>query len=128
MKIYRSDSVYHAALKRIEWVFNNFQYVYVSFSGGKDSGVLLNLTLDYMMNNNIKQRLGVFHIDYEAQYQLTTDYVTKTFAELPEFCDKYWCCMPLSAQCSTSMYQNYWIPWEESQKKNLDKRVTKRVY
>lgn len=116
MKVYKEEDVYEAALGRIKWVFDNFEYVYVSFSGGKDSGVLLNLTLDYMLQHNIKKRLGVFHIDYEAQYQLTTEYVEETFASLPDFCDKYWCCMPVSAQCSTSMYQHHWIPWDKNKK------------
>lgn len=40
----RRLNVYEAVQKRLKLVFDNFDYVYVSFSGGKDSGVLLNLT------------------------------------------------------------------------------------
>lgn len=116
MKLYRKDNVYQASQKRLKWLFDNFQYVYVSFSGGKDSSVLLNLAIDFIKNNKLNTRLGVFHIDYEAQYQMTTDFVTETFNNLPDFCDKYWCCLPLSVPCATSMYQHTWIPWEESKK------------
>ena len=44
----KSKNVYEAANERIEYIFNNFERVYLSFSGGKDSGVMLNLALDYM--------------------------------------------------------------------------------
>ena len=49
----------------------------MSFSGGKDSGVLLNMCIDYIRKNNLKVRLGVFHMDYEIQYKMTIDYVDR---------------------------------------------------
>jgi len=42
-KIYNPEkNVYDASLERIEYIFNNFERIYLSFSGGKDSGVMLN--------------------------------------------------------------------------------------
>lgn len=106
-------NVLEASKRRIERIFNDFEYVYVSFSGGKDSGVLLNLVLDYVREHNITHRFGVFHIDYEAQYQLTTDYVARTLDYVRELgCDVYHICLPIAAQCATSMHQSYWIPWD----------------
>lgn len=105
-------NVYEATQQRLKRIFNEFEYVYVSFSGGKDSGVLLNLAIDYIKDNNLNVRLGVFHIDYEAQYDFTTRYVKETFDSLPDFCDRYWCCMPLTVPCCTSMSSNNWIPWD----------------
>ena len=64
-------TVFEAARERIAWCFAEFDYVYVSFSGGKDSGVLLELTASVAQG----RRFGIYHMDYEAQYQLTTDYV-----------------------------------------------------
>ena len=47
MKKYLDVNVYEAVNERIKYVFENFDNIYVSFSGGKDSGLLLNLVLDY---------------------------------------------------------------------------------
>lgn len=109
-------NVYEASEKRLKFIFEEFDNVYVSFSGGKDSGVLLNLCIDYIKKNNLKRKIGVFHIDYEAQYSMTTEYVDKILHENKSILEVYHICMPLKAQCATSMHQQYWIPWEESKK------------
>ncbi len=40
MKRYSNINVYDAAKKRIEYIFDEFETIAVSFSGGKDSGVV----------------------------------------------------------------------------------------
>ena len=103
-------NVFEAAQERIATVFREFDNVYVSFSGGKDSGVLLNLAADYA--RAIGRRISVFHIDYEAQYQMTTDYVDAALAEVADIADVYRVCLPIAASCAVSMSQAYWIPWD----------------
>jgi len=107
-------NVYELAVQRIEILFKEFDNIYVSFSGGKDSGVTLNLVVDYMRKNNITKKIGVFHIDYEAQYQMTTDYVDEVLNSNQDIFDVYRICLPLKSQCATSMYQSFWYPWEKS--------------
>ena len=58
-----TKNVYDLAQERLRMIFNEFDNVYISFSGGKDSGVLLNLCIDYIRRNNLNIRLGVFHMD-----------------------------------------------------------------
>ena len=73
MKKYLDINVYEATQARLKYIFDNFDNIYVSFSGGKDSGLLLNMVLDYKRRNNIQKKIGVFHQDFEAQYQTTTE-------------------------------------------------------
>lgn len=75
MKMARN--VYEAVLIRLSKIFADFDNVYVSFSGGKDSGVLLNLCIDFIRRNKLNRKLGVFHMDYEVQYEETTRYVER---------------------------------------------------
>ena len=46
-KKYLEQNVYDALQDRLHYIFNEFDNIFVSFSGGKDSGLLLNLTLDF---------------------------------------------------------------------------------
>ena len=43
---YMQQNVYEALQERLRFIFEEFDNVYVSFSGGKDSGLLLNLVMD----------------------------------------------------------------------------------
>lgn len=64
-------NVYQALQERIAAVFSAYDYVYVAFSGGKDSGVILNACIEYLRQHKTDAKLGVFHFDYEIQYALT---------------------------------------------------------
>ena len=44
---YTDKNVYEALLNRLKFIFEEFDNIYVSFSGGKDSGLLLNVLLDF---------------------------------------------------------------------------------
>ena len=93
MKKYQKINVYEATKKRLKYLFEEFDQIIISFSGGKDSGVMLNMALEYAKENNLLNKVGVFHLDYECQYQQTTKYVTRTFETLPAEVKKYWFCL-----------------------------------
>ena len=116
MPTYKKDNVYEATMKRLKFIFNEFDNVYVSFSGGKDSGVLLNLTLKYANETGMLHKLGVFHLDYEAQYSSTTEYVDRVYKTLGDSINNLRCCVPVKCSTSTSMFETYWRPWEEKKK------------
>lgn len=88
----------------------------MSFSGGKDSGVLLNLCIDYIRRNNLKRKIGVFHMDYEVQYKMTIDFVDSILEKNKDLLDVYRICLPFRVATSTSMYQSFWRPWDEEKK------------
>jgi predicted phosphoadenosine phosphosulfate sulfurtransferase len=111
-KRYLNMNVYEAALKRVEFVFNEFEKICVSFSGGKDSGVVLNLFLDYMRRHGIKKKIGVLFIDLEGNYKLTIEFVKKMFEENAELIEPYWICLPINLRNAVSMYEPFWCCWE----------------
>lgn len=106
-------NVYELARQRIELLFREFDTIYVSFSGGKDSGVMLNLCIQHIRENNLKRKIGVFYMDYEIQYGETARYIDRTLRANSDILEAYHVCVPFKVTTCTSMYQTYWRPWDE---------------
>lgn len=111
MKKYLEIDVYQAANERIDYIFNNFEKIYLSFSGGKDSGVMLNLVLDYMRKNNITEKIGLMTLDNEANYDYSLEFMHKIIQENIDLLDVYWCCLPITLPCTVSAYYTDWQCW-----------------
>ena len=58
IKQYLDKNVYEATEERLDYLFREFDNIYVSFSGGKDSGLLLNLVLDFKRRNYPRRTVG----------------------------------------------------------------------
>ena len=121
-------NIYDITQDRLKLLFNEFDNIYVSFSGGKDSGVLLNLCIDYIRENKLDRKIGVFHLDYEAQYTFTTNYVNETLADNLDILEVYRCCIPFKVTTCTSMYDTYWRPWEKDKKDIWVSNLPKKCY
>ncbi len=112
MKNYnRNKNVYDASNERIEFIFKNFERVYISFSGGKDSGVMLNLTLDYMRKNNITEKIGLLVMDNECNFTSSLDFMHSIIKNNIDLLDVYWCCLPITLPCTVSSYHIDWQCW-----------------
>ncbi len=96
-------NVYELAMRRIETVFSEFDNVYISFSGGKDSGVMLNLCIRYLRASGLKRKIGVFHMDYEVQYDETTRYIDRVFRSNPDIIEVYRVCVPFKVSTFRSV-------------------------
>jgi len=80
VKIYTNETVLEAARARMRWVFQEFQHVYVGFSGGKDSTVILNLALE--VAEDLKRLpVPVVFLDQEAEWASVIDLVRTTMAD-----------------------------------------------
>ncbi|MFI8932535.1 DUF3440 domain-containing protein [Streptomyces sp. NPDC053474] len=99
-----------AARQRIRRIFTDFPVVYVSFSGGKDSGVLLELAAIEARARG--RRLGVLIVDLEAQYQLTEDYIRRALQRHQDVLDVYWVALPLNLRNAVSSFEPQWMCWE----------------
>ncbi|MBQ2735587.1 MAG: DUF3440 domain-containing protein [Clostridia bacterium] len=113
-KEYLPCNVYEATQQRLEFLFCEFDNIYVSFSGGKDSGLLLNLVLDYKRQHYPDRVIGVFHQDFEAQYTVTTEYITRTFEHIKDETEPYWVCLPMATRTALSSYEMFWYPWDDT--------------
>src|SRR5512138_1769577 len=93
LKRYQSANVYDAARARVSYAFDNFERVYVSFSGGKDSSVMLHLVMQEAIERG--RKVGVLLIDLEAQYKLTIAHAERMFQLYANHIDLHWVCLPL---------------------------------
>jgi len=125
---YGTEDVYEALQRRLEFIFEEFDNIYLSFSGGKDSGLLLNLTMDFQKKYYPKKRIGVFHQDFEAQYSVTTEYIERTFKRLEKEAELYWVCLPMATRTALSSYEMFWYPWDDTKKEAWVRELPKHDY
>lgn len=104
-------NVLDAAIERIDWTLENLSKVCVSFSGGKDSTIMLHLTAQRARKQ--KRKISVLFIDWEAQFTYTIEHVENMRAHYSDVIDHfYWVALPLTTQNSLSQFQPEWQCWE----------------
>lgn len=125
---YGTQDVYEALQQRLQFIFEEFDNIYLSFSGGKDSGLLLNLTLDFQKKFYPEKKIGIFHQDFEAQYTVTTEYIERTFERLKGEAELYWVCLPMATRTAMSSYEMFWYPWDDTKKEAWVREMPKYDY
>lgn len=113
-KRYVDEDVYSASITRIRYIYEHFNNIYISFSGGKDSSVLLHLVLKIAKEFD-RLPVNVLFIDLEAQYRATIDHVIE-MTNMDDNVKMYWICLPLNLRNAVSMYNPQWQCWDPDKK------------
>lgn len=100
MSVYKvplEQNVLEAAQERIMWTLETLPRVCVSFSGGKDSGLMLHLTATLARKMN--KKIHVLFIDWEAQFSCTIAYIESLREYYADVIERfYWVALPLTTK------------------------------
>jgi len=110
MRIYKKQNVFDESLDRMRYLFDEFENVVVSFSGGKDSTVTLYLALIVAEEKN-RLPLKVMFLDQEAEWQAVIDYMEDVFSD-PRI-DPMWLQIPFKIFNASSNIKQWITAWEE---------------
>lgn len=111
-KIPLKQDVLQASLERINWCFENFSRICLSFSGGKDSTVMFHLTA--MMARQLQRKISILFVDWEAQFSHTITLVEAMREQYKDVVENfYWVALPLTTPNAVSQFQPEWVCWEE---------------
>lgn len=113
MKHYKDKNVYEAAVERFDYIYTHFERVCISFSNGKDSGVLLNLAIEAARRHG-KLPVNALYIDMEAQYKHAIDFTERMFNR--EEVTGWWVCLPIHLRNAVSQISPYWLCWDKEAK------------
>jgi predicted phosphoadenosine phosphosulfate sulfurtransferase len=105
-------NVLEAAQQRISWTFDNFEKVYLSFSAGKDSTVMLHLVADEAIKRG--RKFGLLLVDLEAQYKFTIDHAHEMYEKYKDITEPYWVSLPIALRNAVSVYEPKWECWDKS--------------
>lgn len=113
-KIKLGYDVLTGAKERITFAFDNFEKIYISFSAGKDSTVLLHLVMEEAIKRN--RKIGCFFLDWECQIGLTIDFAKQMYEQYAEWIDPYWISLPIKTWNACSQIEPEWTAWDEAKK------------
>lgn len=107
-----STDVLTASRERIATTFDHFERIFVSFSGGKDSSVMLHLVMDEAIKRG--RTVGVLIVDLEAQYSATITHLEEMTERYRDNIELHWCCVPLLLRNAVTSFEPRWTCWDES--------------
>tara|TARA_B100000212_G_scaffold340195_1_gene320187 strand:- start:313 stop:1476 length:1164 start_codon:yes stop_codon:yes gene_type:complete len=110
MKIFLRENVWEIAIQRINRIFDEFDNVVISTSGGKDSTVIMGLAL-MVAEQRGRLPLKMMFLDQEAEYRMTIEYMRKAMAD-PRV-EPIWVQCPIKLFNATSMEEPWLMCWSE---------------
>lgn len=114
-QVYNNTNVLEAAKKRISYIFDIFENIVVSISGGKDSTVLAHLTLQEAKERN--RKIGLFFLDEEVVYESTINQIEYLMDLYPENTNKLWFQIECCLTNATSYKESQLICWQKGKSK-----------
>lgn len=118
-------NVFDAAMQRLDWAFDHFEKVYLSFSAGKDSTVMIHMAAEVARKKG--KRFGCLLVDLEGQYKMTIEHAERVFDEYRDCIDLYWVCLPISLRNAVSVYEPQWVCWDKSRKEDWIREMPKQA-
>lgn len=112
---YSGKTVLEAARERIAFVFNSFEQIVCSISGGKDSTVLAHLALTEARRRN--RKIALFFLDEEVCYQSSIDQVETLMGMFPEHTSRLWLQLEFKLTNATSTTEGQLVCWEAGKHK-----------
>ncbi len=112
-----------AAEQRICLAFDDFGKVCVSYSGGKDSTVMLHMVMKEAIKRN--RKVAVLFIDFEAQYKYTMDCIDESYKTYKKYIEPYWICLPIHLRNAVSVYEPFWKCWDQEAKESWVRKQPK---
>lgn len=115
-----------AARQRIRAALEAAPRAYVSFSGGKDSTVLLDLVCREA--REMGRTVGLLFVDLEAQYELTVAHVAASIDANADVLDPVcWVSLPLNLRNAVSVYEPHWTCWDPERRDDWVRKPPKRA-
>lgn len=111
---YLSKSVLDATRERVSYTFDNFEKIYLSLSGGKDSTAMFHIVIEEAKKRN--RKIGVFLLDWECQFEMTINHIEKLVETHKEYIDLYWVCLEIETMSACSAFEPLWRSWDEEKK------------
>lgn len=112
---YGKSDVLTAARERISFVFDSFEDVIVSVSGGKDSTALAHLAV--LEAKRRGRRVGMFFLDEEVCFQSSVDQVEYLMMLEPQHTKPLWLQIPFHLTNATSLTEGQLVCWEPGKHK-----------
>ncbi len=114
-KYNRGFNVLVAAKQRIAFIFDNYENIIVSISGGKDSSVLAYLAL--LEANKRNRKIGLFFLDEEVVYQSTVEQIEYLMSLYPSNTNRLWLQIEFDLTNATSFEESQLKCWQKGKHK-----------
>ena len=112
-RFYQKQNVYEAAKERMAFLYDEFDEVIVSISGGKDSSVIYHLAMEVAREKG-RLPLNVMWLDQEMEWQATADLCEKML--LNKDVIPYWYQMPIHMTNNANIKERYNHCWSVEEK------------